>query len=447
MWNSVKLSSRCLLNIRKCQQFHRTFLSESYQCTDAWNRRLESPLLSKINPNDMFLELDQRFNNSGIASAIDVDIFANTLRDPERVDELIDILHRLRNSTEATNILESTQHAVIRYFLEINEKKTLLEVLNDRLNYGIFPDHFTYNILMDKFIKEKDFVSATKIGSLLMLQEDADHKLTNELSIYSCLQYLENTDSWTLPPPPPVNPKEEVVKVRVQYIRNPYFDDHFDLREPKEITGKTLVFFSKNSNDTLGRSCHLGGLILWKKYDKAIELAKRFIDSGVKDVIYEKMLKIVNKELNDIPEDKVTDEIKNLKTILEKLKQVSLKEGCYIVEQEERVKKAVKDNEENDIEQQLQAFNEWEKTRIDLLQKQIEELDKKQRLEKVEKTKKDLKTEERLLNFFDKEEEIELEIEKKLQWEEEKYGPILEVKEDLENNYIPPEITKKTRAQ
>ncbi|KAF7993715.1 hypothetical protein HCN44_010310 [Aphidius gifuensis] len=447
MWNSVKSSSRCLLRIHKCRRFERTFLSESYPCTDAWNRRLESPLLSKINPSDMFLELDQRFNKSGLASAIDVDIFANTLKDPERVDELIDILHRLRNSTEATNILESTQHAVIRYFLEINDKKTLLEVLNDRLNYGIFPDHFTYNVLMNQFIKEKDFVSATKIGSLLMLQEDADHKLTNELSVYSCLQYLENIDSWTLPPPPPVNPKEEVVKVRVGYLRNPYFDDHFDIREPKEIAGKTLVFFSKNSNDTLGRSCHLGGLILWKKYDKAAELAKSYIDAGVKDVIYTKMLNIVDKELQDIPEDKITDEVKSLKTILEKLRQVGLKEGCYLEEQEERVKKAVKDHEENDIKKQLQCYEEWDKERMDLLHKQIEDLDKKRRLENVEKTKKEIQTEERLLNFFDKEEEIELEIEKKLQWEEETYGPILEVKEDLENNYIPPEITKKSRVQ
>lgn len=84
---------------------------------------------------------------------------------------------------------------------------------------------------------------------------------------------------------------------------------------------------------------------------------------------------------------------------------------------------------------------------MDLLHKQIGELDKKQRLENVEKTKKEIQTEERLLNFFDKEEEIELEIEKKLQWEDETYGPILEVKEDLENNYVPPEITKKTRVQ
>lgn len=356
MWNSVKSRGRYLLVINKYRKSQRTFLSESYPCTDAWNRRLESPLLSKVNPSDMFLELDQRFNSTGKVSAIDVDIFANTLEDPERVDELIDVLHRLRKTSEATNILESTHHAVIRYFHKIHDKKTLLEVLNDRLNYGIFPDYFTYNILMDHFIKKKDFVGALKVGSLLMLQEDSSNKISNELAVYSCLKFLENPDDWVLPPPPPpVNPKEEVVKVRVTYIRNPFFDDHFDIREPKQIAGKTLVFFGKKGDDYLVRSCELWGLILWQKYGRAAELVQGWVDADLKDAVYAETLEIIEKELANISSDKVTDEIQKVKMLLEKLKAGSLKEGRLVDEQEQRVKKVVEENEQADMKQQCQV--------------------------------------------------------------------------------------------
>lgn len=90
-------------------------------------------------------------------------------------------------------------------------------------------------------------------------------------------------------------------------------------------------------------------------------------------------------------------------------------------------------------------YEEWEKKRMELLQKQVDELEKQARIEKVKEMKDDLDKRERILTFFEREEELELEIEKKLQWEEEKYGPIIEVKEDLEDNYVPPEIMRKSQ--
>ncbi|XP_063979808.1 small ribosomal subunit protein mS27-like [Diachasmimorpha longicaudata] len=440
MWSSVRSSTRPLLRLRRLKNPSRTFLSSSYPCIDAWNKRFDSPLLSKVNPSDMFLELDQKYQSTGSLSAVDVDIFANTVRDDERSDELVDILHKLRLTMQTTSTLDSTHHAVIRYFLERDEK-TLWDILNDRLNYGIFPDHFSYNLLMDTFIKQKNFASAAKIATLLMLQEDQEHPICNALAVYSCHKYLENTENWGPPPPsPPVNPKEEVVRVRVRYLRNPYFDDHFDLTDPKHLVGKTFVFFGKSMDDALGRSLILRGYVLWGKFESAAEMAQGWFDGNIEGVVYKEVLELVRKDLEGVDEQKAGEHLQKMKEVMEKLQGMILKEGDMEIQIEERVKKAVAEREKGDIELQCKLYEEWEKTRMDHLQKQLIEINNQKRIKNIEDMKKDLQVRERLLTFFENEEKLELQIEEKLKREDEKYGPPIELKEDEEDNYIPPEV-------
>lgn len=94
----------------------------------------------------------------------------------------------------------------------------------------------------------------------------------------------------------------------------------------------------------------------------------------------------------------------------------------------------------NSIKLIFQLYEEWEKSRMDLLEAQLAEIDRQKRLKHVDEMKKDLQVRERLLTFFQNEEKIELQIEEKLKKEEEKYGAPIEVKEDTEDNYIPPEV-------
>ncbi|KAK0090458.1 hypothetical protein PV325_000122 [Microctonus aethiopoides] len=439
------IRSNCLLRfynhcpLRKCL---RTFLSESYSCTEVWNRRYESPLLSKVNPRNLYFELEENLQSTGKISAVDVDIFINTVKDPEFVDEVMSTVHQLRLSAETGKTLESTHHAFIRYLLDIKNENLLLEVLHDRLNYGIFPDHYSYNLLMDRFIKEKNFASAAKVATLLMLQEDSENNLCNALGIYSCYKFLENPEDWMPPTPIVPDPKEEVVKVRVNYLRNPFFDDHFDLTEPKHLVGKSLVFFGKLYNDTLGRTCQLRGYILWLKYEQAVKLIKSWIDDGINEIIYKEVVPLIEKELSEINEDKITDDVKELKIQFEKLKNLSLKDGSVIDEMEKRLHDVVKQMEAIEMNNQCQTFEKWENARMNLLEKQIDELDKKRRLENAEKIKRNLQERERLLTFFDREEEIELQIERKLAAEEAEFGPVIEVSAENEENYIPPEVQK-----
>lgn len=434
MWKTLSTGQRIVLRLRNTIS-RRTFLSNAYKCEEAWNKRLDSALLQNVKPREMFFELSQKFQNAGKVSAVDIDIFANAINDDSLVNELIDLLHKLRLTVETSNTLESTHHAVIRYCLEHNQTELLLEVLNDRLNYGIFPDHFCLNILMDSFIKQQDFASAAKVATLLMLQEDSEHPISNALAVYSCHKYLEDPDKW-IAPEPPKDESTEVIKVRVAYIRNPYFDDHFDLVEPSDLVGKTLVFFGKIMNDTLGRTCQLRGLILYKKYTAATDLIKEWLQAGIEKVVYSDVLQLIKDDISKIPEDKITDDIKALITELSKLENSDLMKEDLTEAIENKVKLAISQQAEQDISQQHQVYLDWEKNRMLRLQAHFNELDRENRLANIAKMKKDLEEKEQILTFFEREEQIELQIEERNKRDVAKYRPGEEL-EDIKWRKLP----------
>lgn len=72
-------------------------------------------------------------------------------------------------------------------------------------------------------------------------------------------------------------------------------------------------------------------------------------------------------------------------------------------------------------------------------------MDRQARLARVEEMKQELVEKERILTFFENKDKIELQIEQKLEKEERIYGKVSEVAQDLEENYVPPEIVKKRR--
>lgn len=333
----------------------RTFLSEAYRCNEVWNRRLESSLLHKVDHSSMFIMLEQKFASVGKISAVDVDIFVNSVNSDIYVEEVMKILHNLRMSPEATNIFESTHHAVIRYFWQYDRIKELHEILNDRLNYGIFPDYFCYNLLMDDFIKKQDYASAAKVATLVMLQEETDHPITNSLCIYACHRYLENPEGWKKPEVPVDTSKEEI-KVRVAYIRNPFFDDHFDLTDPRDLVGKTLSFHGKHQANTLGRTCQLRGLILYKKYDQVLQLMKEWLETIQDKVVYEEVFELIAKDNSEL-QDQAPEQLKLVEDQLTILKTRQNDKGSLMEAMENMIKSATKEKADKDISKQCQVRN------------------------------------------------------------------------------------------
>lgn len=349
-------SSKIIYGFRNIVIQKRFFLSEAYRCEEAWKDRLQSPLLQKFKSDDLFVILDNKFHTDKKVSAVDIDIFANSLNKEDHVEELLSLLQKLRKTAETSNILDSTHHAVIRYLLDNNYTKELMNVLHNRLNYGIFPDYVTYNILMDTYIKKQDYTNAAKVAVLPMLQEESEHLITNALSVYACHKYLENPNKWQKPPEPIDNTKEEI-KIRVAYLRNPYFDDHFDLTDPYDLVGKTLAFQGRFMNNELGRTCQLRGLILYKKYQDALKLIKKWINEIEGNIVYKEVFDLIEKDKKNVFQEQVTDEFEILMSEVNLIKEKNLCTDNLINVLENNIKSAIEKQHDIDINEQMQVIN------------------------------------------------------------------------------------------
>lgn len=400
-----------LLKVNHQKLFFRNFLSEAYYCNEVWDQRLSSPILQKIKLDELYQDLDQRYQKQNQISSIDVDLFANSLTDDSYHDELLDLTHKLRMSAESSNMLNSTAHAVVRYLVKHERHEDLLNVLDDRLNYGVFLDYYTANLLLDKYWKSTDYVNGARVASQFMLQEECNHPLSSSLSLLHCYKFLQNPVGW----PEATKPEEpeEEVKIRVKFLRNPYDDDHFDLRDPLKIVGKTIMFLTRNSENIMDKSFHIVGLMLYGKDENAKELLK-----GIKEPLCKEIIDL-------LPEEKKLDTHTQSIDVENDLK--------------ERVKKAEREIAERDVKEQCEKFNTWELERKEALDKQIGELKKIRRLENVEQIQKELQVKEQKLWFFENEEQIELEIESKT-LEAPKEVVKKKNPKQIDEDYVPPEI-------
>ncbi|CAG9856644.1 unnamed protein product [Phyllotreta striolata] len=411
------------LRANVAQKTIRTFLSQAYYCQEVWDRRLNSSIFRQINLEEFFYEMDQRHNKTRELSAVDVDIFANAVTDDKYIDELLDIVHKLRLSADSCNALNSTGHAVIRTLMKHTTLENLTNILDDRLNYGVFLDYYTANLLLDTCWKKKDFTSGARIAGQLMLQEEFDHPVSYNLGLLHCYKYLLKPEGWPVYPTP--EEPEDEVKVRVRFVRNPYDDQHFDLRDPNKIVGKTLAMFTNNKDDPLSKSFNILGNTLFDKLDK--------VESSVEDC-KNKNVKLHKEILDLVPNE---SEAKKILTTADIEQSTNIEDVL-----EKNCKDAVNATSERDIADQCKLFVQWEEDRHEALEVQKKRLDKIRRLKEIEAIRESLKEKETRLWYFDNEENIKLALEEhELSVPQEDSS----AKVDAEDVYVPPEVHKKQK--
>ncbi|KAG7159084.1 putative Mitochondrial 28S ribosomal protein S27-containing protein [Homarus americanus] len=361
---------------------YRTFLSASYRCEEAWNKRLQLPLIAAIKPSEYFYELDLKYKQEGKVSAIDVDLFVNKIEKSEAVgfeDEIEDLIHRLRRSPETVRTLPSTPHAVLRVLCGSSG-------INSHA-----PGRFW--LLVDP---------GTDIGFLLFLRHLGG---------------------------------EPTVKIRVKFLRNPYFDDHFDLKDPNHIVGKTLAWLSPLIGGSVGISCEILGWALynkWKELDTALDSANKGTDSVAASVLTR--VKNFLETCDDLEiKERITSGILRLEASGDKVAELDL--GSCI---NEMVQKAATEAESSDIKAQEDTYLSWEKIRENEFQVQLDEYKKRQLLAEIERKKKDLAEREEVIFFFDNKEKLEMYYPKKLSLRYPKKKP-----RKVDEGYIPPEVIQR----
>jgi small subunit ribosomal protein S27 len=157
-----------------------------------------------------------------------------------------------------------------------------MNILRDKINYGVFLDHFTANILLDHFIEHQNYKDAAEIACDMMLQEDLSHPLCQALSWLAChrrvIELLLAVNVTDDSANSQAADDEEIMYRRVAFIENPWYDDHFDIPTERQKIGKTLtVLTSSPGGDILSR-CHLLlGWALYEKLDKVLALMHQWL--------------------------------------------------------------------------------------------------------------------------------------------------------------------------
>jgi len=373
----------------------RSIVSQNFKLKEEWDSRLSAPVFKKINMGEYFFALDKKFTQENRGSAIDVDIFANNVSNDSQAEHMEELLYKLRRTPHTVHTPASTHHAAVRAMLDFGDPQNLVKMLDDRMNYGIFLDEFSSVLALDELLELGETKAAARCASQLMLQEE-DYPLPCALGNLACWRYIAagREDPWFYPDEIAVdeNP-DEVIRVKVKVVPNNYNDQHFDLRDPDKILGKTLIHFNSDGTDTVTRSLLILGHHL---HGDESEVVRLMGEGEVAEAVLERIGAADSECLKSAAASAKSANVSIEKELLDR---VSKLEGSVSSDL---------------ISRQKEHYTSWITEREEELNRQYAKMRRTARIEAISQTKADLaKTEEKLF-FFDNLDRYEMEKEEKV---------------------------------
>ena len=309
-------TSSCLL------RHARTFLTEAHQCDKTWEKVLAQT--QSFNPDgyekySIFL-LDK--SNRGFPNtAVELDTLAHKLQDVEDLASLEifePLLRGVRVGPRAADLHWGASHAIVRGYLDMSLSMRFTDrLLPAKLEYGLYLDGYSAAFLLNDLILKGDWTRCAKVAEDLMLQETFFSPLLRRMCMLGALKHFQTggvdqrQQAWEEAEEDrqAEESKEEEVLEYYHYRPNDYDDDHFDLKSPVDLAGKTANMLGFEEGGDLGASFSLLGSALRGKE----ALRKTIVDLNAFDrKVADSVVVSVSSRFEDDAE--VGELIKKLKT-------------------------------------------------------------------------------------------------------------------------------------
>uniref|UniRef100_A0AC35THU1 Mitochondrial 28s ribosomal protein s27 n=1 Tax=Rhabditophanes sp. KR3021 TaxID=114890 RepID=A0AC35THU1_9BILA len=389
----------------------RAILSKEFHLNQEWSERHNNmKKLALGGDYEWIAAVQKKFIGGGKASAVDVDAAACGAEEKDQIHDIVDLIYKLRHTDNAADFLSSTEYAVLRLLLKHNAVSEFFKILNDPINHGIFMNEHVACLALEYFIESKDFCSAAKIGTFVMQQEMFSSQLLNHLSVYSLLKWLELPKEERVmseelhPKLEDFEEDDEALTFRYPYLKNKYFDNHFDIQDAPLLVGKSLIWLGEviSADDTLKSSLKLVGLCTNGDYEGVKEL----IEKNAVSQLNVSALNIANQLISDAQssggeatkDDPQVQLVDDIKKALGEIGEVQSKLSEQVFDEFKKIQSA---EEKTLMQSQKQDFVSWNKKREELLSSQTEKLRLKLRLQEIQDIKKKLEDEKEVLFFFE----------------------------------------------